>query len=1048
MAVDSQYAELHCHSFYSFGEGASQVHELVSRAVELGYPAMALTDYNMCGALEFSRQAKSLNLHSIIGSEIILEDESHIVLLAENRSGYSNITRLLSIANSSDRKNPRLHKKHLRDYSEGVIALVGPGRISKLVLGGNYYDAVNDVAKYIEWFGLKSVYIELNRNYIHGDLDKCRHLNRLANEVGLPVVATNNVFYHAHVRHKLQDVLVAIKHNKTIENSVNYLKANGEFYLKSSRTMSNLFHDLPSAISNTITISERCDFDLSSDLGYELPEPYVPEGYSSLTYLRKLCFEAANRRYSSLDKKIVDRIEEEMRLIDKHGLSGFMLLYREIALLARSIMVDLGKANVEDPLEWRPSGRGRGSSVAMLTGYLIGISHVDPLKCDLTLERFIPEDMRVLPDIDLDFPRYLRGKLITRIHDHFGPEFAVLSGMIGTYKIKGIIKDVGKVFGLPDDELKTLSKQIHVQDAAYLKNEMLQLPKFKERVSSPGWKHMIDMAIELEGAPKTLGQHVGGMILSSSPIPDMVPIRESAIPGRYIMDWDKDSVSDARFAKIDILSLPVLDQLEEAIFLIEKHTGSKIDLSRIDLEDSSVFDMINQGLSRGVFLIQSPAQLKMAQRLKSRNLLDLAYQVALIRPGVGVQESGVSQFVDRYRNNVHWDYDHPLEHRALERGYGVIVWQEQVVQLISDVSGMSQADADEMRRAFSRRNNSNLIKAYKEEFIKGALRNGVEEEVAIKIFSKINGHYMFPESHSHAFAISAYQAAWIKCYFPLEFYISLMNNQPMGFYPNEAIKQDARRFGIKFGNPCINKSILDCSAHADTLLIGLRFVKNIGNSGSNKILKERLNGGEFYSLEDFVERVDVSSDAIKSLVESGAFDIFESNRRLSLWKLGLYKNKSIESQLHLNLSMDAEVPDLEDFSNFEAMLAEYNSLGIYPKGHIMEFIRGQLNSDVSKISDVHSQNDGDSVVIAGWAIARQHPRGHSGIVFITIEDETSDVQLIIWPKVFNEFKSVIRNPLMLVKGEISRWDSSTSIEVNTIEEISVDTDLPPTHDWY
>ena len=337
---------------------------------------------------------------------------------------------------------------------------------------------------------------------------------------------------------------------------------------------------------------------------------------------------------------------------------------------------------------------------------------------------------------------------------------------------------------------------------------------------------------------------------------------------------------------------------------------------------------------------------------------------------------------------------------------------------------------------------------YKEEFIKGALRNGVEEEVAIKIFSKINGHYMFPESHSHAFAISAYQAAWIKCYFPLEFYISLMNNQPMGFYPNEAIKQDARRFGINFVNPCINKSVLDCSAHADTLLIGLRFVKNIGNSGSNKILKERLNGGEFYSLEDFVGRVDVSFDAMKSLVESGAFDIFESNRRLSLWKLGLYKNKSIESQLHLNLSMDAEVPDLEDFSNFEAMLAEYNSLGIYPKGHIMEFIRGQLNSDVSKISDVHSQNDGDSVVIAGWAIARQHPRGHSGIVFITIEDETSDVQLIIWPKVFNEFKSVIRNPLMLVKGEISRWDSSTSIEVNTIEEISVDTDLPPTHDWY
>ena len=1048
MTVFPEYAELHCRSFYSFGEGASHVHELVSRAVQLEYSAMALTDYNMCGALEFSRQAKSLDLHPIIGSEFILDDQSHIVLLAENSIGYSNITRLLSIANLFDRKDPRLHKKHLKDYAEGVIVLLSSRSISKLDLGGGYCDAVKDVTEYIQWFNSKSVYIELNRNYVHGDLDKCRNLNRLANEVKLPVVATNNAYYHSHHRHKLQDVLLAIKHNKTIENSVNYLNTNGEFYLKSPYTMSKLFQDVPSAISNTVEIAERCTFELSSDLGYELPAPYVPDGYSSLTYLRKLCYEAANRRYRLVDKKVVERIEEEMRLIDKHGLSGFMLLYREIALLARSIMVDLGKANVEDPLEWRPPGRGRGSSVAMLTGYLIGISHVDPLKCGLTLERFLPEDMRVLPDIDLDFPRYLRGRLITRIHDHFGPEFAVLSGMIGTYKIRGIINDVGKVFGLPEDDLRTLSRQIHIQDASSLKTEMLQIPKFKDCVSSPGWKNMIDMAIELEGAPKTLGQHVGGMILSSSPIPNMVPIRESAISGRYIMDWDKDSVFDARFAKIDILSLPVLDQLEEAVFLIEKHTGFKIDLSRIDPDDTYVYDMINQGLSRGVFLIQSPAQLKMAQRLKARNLLDLAYQVALIRPGVGVQGSGVSQFIDRYRNNENWNYDHPLEHRALERGYGVIVWQEQVVQLISDVSGMSQADADEMRRAFSRRNSLNLIEAYKKKFIMGALKNGVEEEVAIKIFSKINGHYMFPESHSHAFAISAYQSAWIKCYFPLEFYISLMNNQPMGFYPNEAIKQDARRVGVKFLNPCINNSVLDCSAYEGSVLLGLRFIKNIGCSESNKILKERLSSGGFHSLEDFSERVDISPTVTKSLVESGAFDIFEPNRRLSLWKLGLYKNKTIESQLQLSLSMTADTPNLDDFSAFESMLREYSSLDMYPRGHIMEFIRGRLGKEVSKIIDVYSKNESEIVAVAGWAIARQHPRGHSGTVFVTIEDETSDVQLIIWPKIFNEFKSIIRNPLMLIKGRISQWDSSISIEVDSIDKISVDTDLPPVHDWH
>ena len=385
---------------------------------------------------------------------------------------------------------------------------------------------------------------------------------------------------------------------------------------------------------------------------------------------------------------------------------------------------------------------------------------------------------------------------------------------------------------------------------------MLQLPDFRDRVNAPGWRDLLELAPHLMNAPKGLGQHVGGMMLSSSPMPEMVPMRAGATEGRFIMDWNKDSVDDAGFAKIDLLSLPVLDQLEEALDLIEKsERGQRPDLSRIDPEDSNVYDMINEGKAKGVFLLQSPAQLKMAQRIRSRCLLDLAYQVALIRPGVGVQGSAVSQFVERYRHGVSWDYDHPLEQRALERGCGIIVWQEQVVQLIQDVSGMSAAEADQVRRAFTRSNNDHLIAMYRRKFVEGALRNGVPQDVALKIFAKVNGEYMFPESHSHAFGVTAYQAAWLKRYHPLEFFVTLINNQPMGFYPMETLKQDARRFGVPFLNPCVNLSDVSCIPHNGSVLLGLRMVKDVGEESARLLVEERERHGPYATAGDLVRRM-------------------------------------------------------------------------------------------------------------------------------------------------------------------------------------------------
>ena len=778
------------------------------------------------------------------------------------------------------------------------------------------------------------------------------------------------------------------------------------------------------------------------------PDPVVPEGYTAESYLRRLCHEAAVRRYGSLSELVERRLEEEFHLIEGLNLAGFLLLYREIVLLAQKIMEERGLVGPETPVEERPPGRGRGSSVALLVGYLIGISHVDPLEWGLTLERFISPDMTMLPDIDLDFPRNLRDELIERIHRHFGPEYAVLTGAITTYRVKGIIQDLGKALGLPQEHLSLLSKRLHSRDAADLRDEMMQIPDFRDRMNAPGWRDLLDLAPQLMHAPRGLGQHVGGMVLSSSPMPEMVPMRAGAIGGRYIMDWNRDSVSDAGFAKIDILSLPVLDQIEEALDLVEAREGRRPDMSRIDPKDPNVYDMINEGRSKGVFLLQSPAQLKMAQRLRSRDLLDLAYQVALIRPGVGVQGSAVSQFVERYRHGAEWEYDHPLEARALGRGYGIIVWQEQVVQLIEDVAGMTAAEADEVRRAFARPNAEHLIAMHRERFLEGARHKGVPGETAQKIFAKVNGHYMFPESHSHAFAITAYQAAWLKRYYQVEFFVALVNNQPMGFYPMETLKQDAWRFGVPFLNPCINSSRAVCHPENGSVRLGLRLIRDVGEESARLIVEERDRHGLYMTAGDLVRRTGLKPQAVTSLVMAGAFDGITGNRREALWEAGLHQRPARNGQVALPVSMEDSVPEIPDFTEREKMVGEYQVMGIYPRGHLMEFLRPGLGANVFPTAEVEKCGDDEWVTVAGWPVARQHPKGREGPVFVTIEDETGDVQVILWRNLFAKSRRELGSQVVKVTGRVTRWDGTTNVIATDLRAVRSGVTMPPSHDWH
>ena len=1047
--MSDRYVELHAKSFFSFGKGASHIHELATRAVDHGQTALALTDTNLCGALEFANLAGTLGLKPITGGEITLSDGSRITLLAKSRAGYSNLSQLLTFANRSDRREPRLNVKYLPRHADGLIMLTGgrDGRLSRLLVEGRYGEAGECLKQAMDWYGSDSVYVEIQRNLLEGEARRNRRLAALAGEMGAPLVATNGALYHTPERYKLQHALVAIRHNSTIDRSLEHILPNDQFHLKSGAEMETLFADCPEAVSNTMEIAERCGFDLSSDLGYNLPEPDVPEGYTPMSYLVRLCYEAAVRRYGSITERVESRLQQEFRLIERNGMAGFLLLYREIALLAREIMEERGLVGPEVALEERPPGRGRGSSVALLAGYLVGISHVDPLKWDLTLERFISEEAGSLPDIDLDFPRAIRDELIERVHRRFGPAFAVLTGAVSTYRGRGVIRDLGSALGLPEERLKLLAGRVHTDDMGVLSERMSEMPEFSGSLETASWRNFVELAPQLLGAPKSLGQHVGGMILSSSPIPEMVPVRAGAMEGRYIMDWDRDSVADAGFAKIDILSLPVLDQIEEALDLIERSGRERPDMSRIDPGDTDVYDVINEGRCKGVFLLQSPAQLKLARRLLSRNLLDLAYQVALIRPGVGAAESAVSRFVERYRYGAEWEYDHPLEERALERGYGIIVWQEQVVQLLMDVGGLSASEADGVRRAFAKSSNSHLMAMYRRRFLEGALNNGVDRETALKVFEKVNGQYMFPESHSHAFAITAYQAAWLKRHHPLEFFVALMNNQPMGFYPMETLKQDARRFGVPFLNPCVNRSQSKCVPENGSALLGLGLVKDVGPESAKLIVEEREARGPYIGAGDLVRRTRLRPQAVESLVMAGAFDRITPNRRQSLWDAGLYASPKRNGQATLPLSMEDSIPNLADFSEAERMAGEYRTMGIYPRGHLMQFVRPGLPSGVMTCAEVEHLGDGDFAVVAGWPIARQHPKGRDGTIFVTIEDETGDTQVILWPGVYARYRRELSSQVVLVRGTISAWDGTVNLIASEVRAIRSAVRMPRSHDW-
>jgi error-prone DNA polymerase len=1025
----AEYAELHCHSWFSFKEGVSSTDDLVTTALNLEYRALALTDHDsLAGAMEFAQISKTLGLKSIIGSELTLQGEEHITVLASDRQGYSNLCKLLSFSHvlAEERSEPLLDKSYLQEYSEGLILLSGcsKGLVGSLVSQNKLKEAEDTALEFKECFGDR-YYIELQQNMVKGDTKRNRHLVELAKKLKLEIVATNNVHYHHQSYSNLQDAMVAIKANKSLEEAQHLLRENNEFYLKSPQQMVNIFGELPKAISNTLSISEKCSFDLASGLGYKLPDYSTPKGHTPLTYLWELCMRAGLRRYGNLPDSVEERLKEEFRLIEKHNLAGFLLIYHEIVGMAKEIMDRLGLSDPEIPIEERPPGKGRGSSVALLVGYLLGLSHIDPIRYNLSLERFLPEDrMDLALDIDLDFPRNIREELILEVHKRWGWERASLVAMRSTYQINGAVRDLGKALSIPPNQIDSITKLLDHSSIKDLEYSIKELPEFRANLKNHSWKELIKLVHQIDGAPKYLAQHPGGMVISSSPLTDFVPIQRAGIHGRYMIQWDKNDIEDAGFVKIDILALGSLSQSQDILKMIEVRTGKYPDLSRIDFEDMNVYKMLWEADTIGIFQVESAAQMQIISRLKPRNLVDMAHQVACVRPGVGAND-GVRTYLRRRTKQEEVTFDHDLEKKALGRTYGAVIFQDQINELAMCVGGFSPDEADKLRRSFTRKNNHAVLDSYRKQFLEGARSRGVDINQAEKIFRKINGHYMFPESHAYAFGVTAYQMSWLKHYYPLEFYVALMNQQPMGFWGLDTIKEDAKRHGISFLNPHINLSQDKYVIEKKCIRMGLLSVRNIGPSTGNTILEERNLGGGFGSLYEFTTRTKICREEIESLVMSGAFDVFGEDRRTLMWIIGLCY-RPIGRQLPLDLPFYQDMIDLLPLDGFEKMILEYKNMNIFPSGHVVEQFRPYLPLGIIDIKSAKECVDGERVKIAG-TVARPLQRPLSTAYFMTLADEHGLIALIIWPHVYAKLKRVLKEPLIIVEGVISRKDHTLSL---------------------
>ena len=1036
------YTELHARSAFSFLRGASNPEQLAEVAVKRGLTSMALCDRNgVYGAPRFYAKSKELKdenrgeLRTLVGSELTLEDGSVLPVLVMNRSGYQNLCRMLTRAQLRAVKGEsRIRWSELEEFHEGLIALSGDteGPLHRSVLRGDREAADKVVRRLVRAFGANHVYIELQRHHLPDEERIIDGLCDLANAHGLPILATNGVVYAEAWGRDVHDVFTCLRNHTHLDAAGALLSANAEQCVKSPREMAALFADLPEAIINTERLAERLEFTLK-DLGYRFPDFPVPKGTTMERALIEQTYRGTRNRYGWPMPRVRRQIAKELNLINRLGFAGYFLIVADIVNYARANDILI---------------QGRGSAANSAVCYALGITAIDPVGSDLLFERFLSEGRTSWPDIDLDLPSGdRREQVIQEVFRRYGRHGAAMTANVITYRGRSAMREIGKALNFGEDVLKRFSDLFASGDFEHTLELEEQITKAGIPRAHPRFRPLVELYHRIYGLPRHLGQHSGGMVICQGRLDQVVPLENAAMPGRTVLQWDKDDCEDLGIIKIDFLGLGMMAVLQET-FALTHQRGHGVDLSGIPKEDLATFKLMQEADTVGTFQVESRAQMATLPRMKPATFYDVAIEVAIIRPGpIG---GGLTHpYLRRRSGKEPVTYMHPDLEPMLKRTLGIPLFQEQMLRIAMIMAGFNSEEVEELRRAISFHRSDERMKKVVVKLRARMNERNVTPDVQEQIVSALSSFalYGFPESHAISFALLAYASCWLKVHRAPEFYCGLLNNQPMGFYSPDTLIKDGKRRGIKFRHVCVERSDVSCAIEEDgAIRLGFNYAQGFNRNNAAELVRER-GLRPFSSLSDLLFRVPINKAERRLLAQIGAFNRLSEHRRAALWGVEALFDKD---DLFSDMATDPmNVNPLAPMNPIERLQADYDGTRLTIGPHPMSFVRASI-THVTRAIDLPRRSDGQHVVIAGAVICRQRPGTAKGNVFISLEDETGIANAMVRSELFEQLRlTITHEPFLEIHGRLQNQEGVISVLAKEVRGFRAPALLDPqSHDFH